>query len=86
MVTPSVMEVEVSSLTLARAVSRILTGKLQGQLPVHVIPQAKNAYDFEYIQTRNQEQQKQPPHNNRPKRLMLQASSYLSKGQSPPFF
>ena len=24
------------------------------------------------------QQQKQPPHNNRPKRLLLQASSYLS--------
>ena len=28
-------------------------------------------------------QQKQPPHNNRPKRLLLKASSYLSIGHLP---
>ena len=36
---------------------------------------------FEYNQTQNLKQQKQPPFNNRPKRLLLQASSYLSIGQ-----
>ena len=35
---------------------------------------------FEYNQTRINKQQKQFPHNNRPKRLLLQASSYLSIG------
>ena len=38
---------------------------------------------IEYIHTRNQKQQKQqkqPPYNNRPKLLLLKASSYLSIG------
>ena len=30
---------------------------------------------------KTQKQQKQPPHNNKPKRLLLQASSYISIGQ-----
>ena len=37
---------------------------------------------FEYNQTQAKlKQQKQPPNNNRPKQLLLQASSYLSIGQ-----
>ena len=72
------MEVGVASSTPARPVPGILTGELQAQLPVHVTPQAKDSQYIGYDQTQNQKQQKQPPHNNRPKRLLLRVSSYPS--------
>ena len=37
---------------------------------------------FKYDQCQKSKKQKQPPHNNRPKRLLLEASSYLSIGHS----
>ena len=78
-ITSPVMEVEVLSFTSARSVLQILTGMLQAQLLVHVTPQAKISQYFKYVQTLNK-QQKQLPHNNRLKQLLLKATSYLSKG------
>ena len=64
----------------ARSVPQIMIGKLETQLPVCVTTKAKKAQYFEYNRSQTK-QQKQPPHNNRPKQLLLKASSYLSIGQ-----
>ena len=37
------------------------------------------------IQPNLKQQTKQPPHNNRPKRLLLKASSYLSMGHKDSY-
>ena len=39
MITLPVMEVEAANSSHARLVPRIMTGEVQGQLPVHVTPQ-----------------------------------------------
>ena len=77
------MEAKIASLIPARSVSRILAGKLQAQLLVHVTPQARNSqWYFEYDQAQNNNNKNNPPYNKRTKRLLLKASSYLSKGHS----
>ena len=50
------------------------------KLSVHVTPQVKNSQYFEYIHTWNQNN-KNNPHNNTSKRLLLNPSSSLSIGQ-----
>ena len=54
--------------------------KLQAQLPVCDTLLAMDTQYFEYNHIQNNKQST-PPHNNRPKQLLLKASSYLSIGQ-----
>ena len=61
MVTSPVMKVDVSSSIPARSVPRILTGKLQGQLPIHVTPKANYSQYFEHNQTKKETTKLTPP-------------------------
>ena len=70
MVTSPVMEVEVATSIPARSVPLILSGELQAQLPVHVTP-LEIVHNMLSMTKLKSKQHKQPPHNNRRKRLLL---------------
>ena len=74
------MEVEVVSPIASRSIPRILTGKLQAQLQIGDTTKAKKSQYLSITKTEIIKQQIQPPYNNRPKWLLLQASSNLRIG------